>query len=363
MMIRPYQQQAVNWLIKQQRGICQAPAGSGKTVIGAEAAKRVPHQKLAVIAGTVDQLLQWEKALTEAGINEFKLVCGVSKASVAHYDLVIVDECHHSPASEWRKKIDSTCGRLWGFSATPFSDNQERNTDMHALFGGQVYVVERNRLVADGHITPGLVKFLKAHDKDAEARIDERSKELVASKKHRYPWLFAVPESRREQENRCIWQACVEIGLCSNARRDCAIVRTARQESGAGEQVLILIATIDHGKRINSMLPGAELCYSKINKRKRKEMIQRFREKHFPILIASTLADEGLDVPCASVLIVGNAGRSKTKIEQRTGRVLRPHPGKAAGVIYDFSDDFHFMLRAQSRARARIYKKLGYTIS
>lgn len=363
MKLRPYQQQAVDWIAKQQRGICQAPAGSGKTVIGSVAAKRVPHNNLAVIANTMDQLDQWKVALNREGITDVKLICGVSKACVQDYDLVIVDECHHAPAAQWRKKIGSTSGRIWGFSATPFCDDSERNTYMHELFGNNLHVVQREQLVQNGHLTPAVVKFLESHDQDAEQRIDERAKELVATRKRRYPWMFCAPEKRREQENRAIWQACTEIGICRNALRDCAIVRKATTESRKGQQVLILIATIEHGERIAGMIDGAELCHGKIGKRKRRDLIAGFRNEAFAVLVASTLADEGLDVPCASVLIVGNAGRSKTKIEQRTGRVLRPYPGKTTALIYDFRDSFHFMLRAQSRARERMYRKLGYTIS
>jgi superfamily II DNA or RNA helicase len=79
-------------------------------------------------------------------------------------------------------------------------------------------------------------------------------------------------------------------------------------------------------------------------------------------MIATSLADEGLDVPRAAVLILAAGGRSASKIEQRTGRVMRPHESKEIGTIHDFADEGASFAHAQFKARMKIYKKLGYTI-
>lgn len=79
-------------------------------------------------------------------------------------------------------------------------------------------------------------------------------------------------------------------------------------------------------------------------------------------VIAASLADEGLDLPMANVLILVSGGRSSAKIEQRTGRVLRQWVGKEGSLIYDFEDHQHPMMRRHAMARQRLYWKLGYTI-
>ena len=70
--------------------------------------------------------------------------------------------------------------------------------------------------------------------------------------------------------------------------------------------------------------------------------------------------EEGFDAPIANVIIMAGCGRSERKAIQSTGRVLRPHDGKACGIIHDFRDGFHPMLQRQSQARARIYRQLNY---
>lgn len=79
-------------------------------------------------------------------------------------------------------------------------------------------------------------------------------------------------------------------------------------------------------------------------------------------MIATSLADEGLDVPRANILILAGGGRSGARIEQRTGRVLRTFHGKSRGVIYDFFDTQHYYLLAQSKRREKLYQSLNYHI-
>ncbi len=80
-------------------------------------------------------------------------------------------------------------------------------------------------------------------------------------------------------------------------------------------------------------------------------------------MIATSSADEGMDVPRASRLILATVGRSASKLEQRTGRVLRPFDGKDRSIIYDYADRGAAMAYWQHLARLRTYKKLGYVVA
>jgi superfamily II DNA or RNA helicase len=111
------------------------------------------------------------------------------------------------------------------------------------------------------------------------------------------------------------------------------------------------------------------MVFSKMGAKKRREAIAAFGSGECRCMIATSLADEGLDVPRANVLIQVSAGRSAAKAEQRTGRVLRAfhdaHTGKEKkeGIIHDFSDLHHYFLAAQSRRRIAVYRSLGYQIT
>jgi ATP-dependent helicase YprA (DUF1998 family) len=93
------------------------------------------------------------------------------------------------------------------------------------------------------------------------------------------------------------------------------------------------------------------------------EAIEGFRDGSIRCMIATSLADEGMDVPRASVLILATVGRSAAKLEQRTGRVMRPHESKTFGVVYDYADKGSKMAYYQHLARLKTYKALGYSIN
>jgi len=57
---------------------------------------------------------------------------------------------------------------------------------------------------------------------------------------------------------------------------------------------------------------------------------------------------------------MAGCGRSERKAIQSTGRILRPHNGKLCGIIHDFHDECHPMLKRQSYSRLGIYKQLNY---
>ena len=127
-----------------------------------------------------------------------------------------------------------------------------------------------------------------------------------------------------------------------------------------GDSILILVDNKEHGKKLESMIGGSVFVSSCTGKRSKK--MDAFKSGSSKILIATSLADEGLDTPIAEVLIMATPGKAAGKVIQRTGRVLRPHPGKDKGIIYEFRDMSHGMLTAQHWARVRVYKQQGYRI-
>jgi superfamily II DNA or RNA helicase len=87
----------------------------------------------------------------------------------------------------------------------------------------------------------------------------------------------------------------------------------------------------------------------------RNKALESLRDKSNPVLIATSLADEGLDLPSLDVLILAGAGKSETRALQRIGRVIRPHPGKKRATIVDFWDQCLY-LEQHSRQRFEIYQ-------
>jgi len=139
------------------------------------------------------------------------------------------------------------------------------------------------------------------------------------------------------KERECEYAATIDA-LISNDLRNQDAIGIAKAEMGGGQSVLILVAEVAHAQQLEKQIPGSVAVYSKLGAKKRKEAIEGMRDGSLKCMIATSLADEGLDVPRISVIIKLGVGRSARLAEQRTGRAMRPFEGKVKGVIYDYAD-------------------------
>ena len=361
MILRPYQLRASEFLQSRRRAAIHAPAGSGKTVIGAHALSKAVFEGAIVkwLANTREQVDQAVTALTafNPGVNvDLEVCCVASEPDTRSADFIVTDECHHTPARTWKSCVDAAppnC-RIWGLSATPWSGDPERDALLRSVFT-EFHEVSRAELVEAGNLEEGKA-FLwdvdpeGAFDDDINAKAEEETKRRV--KRFRF-----VPED--EHRRRAQWQFTQEA-LRNNGPRNQFAVLKATEEVANGQSVLVLVHAIEHGEELLAGLPDAAMVFSKIGAKKRRDRIGAFREGSLKCLIATSLADEGLDVPVASRLVLVAGGRSAGKLEQRAGRVLRPYAGKTGGIIHDFLDRGARLANAQAWARLRTYESLGY---
>jgi superfamily II DNA or RNA helicase len=155
----------------------------------------------------------------------------------------------------------------------------------------------------------------------------------------------------------CAWESLVDIGIAQNVARN----EYARDVAIAhGDlQTLILVPRITLGEWYEREIPGAQLVHSKIGKKDRRAYMEEFKSGNLKTMIATSLADEGLDLPNAELLIMVSGGRSPQKTIQRASRVLRKTDTKNFATIYDFSDKFHPIGAFHARKRIKSYKQLG----
>jgi superfamily II DNA or RNA helicase len=364
--LRPYQQRAVDFLAARKipgaRALCVCPAGGGKTIIGAAALARAadPFDRIGWACNTREQFEQGRAAIEAAGVEAawVRCVAGLTREDAAGVDFLVVDEVHHLPSASWSLFADACRGVIWGLTATPKSPDPERNFWFARFWGeGNTITIPRAEVMAGGHLAQGVVRII---DLDTPGEFDDiiNGAAQIESLKmsRRYPGQDGAELFRRAQ-----WRATLDL-LIENPARNAAVVATALREIGAGHSVLILVAEIEQGERFAALIPDSIVAHSKMGAKKRREAIGAFRDGSLRCLIATSLADEGLDVPRASVLILATAGRSGAKLEQRTGRVMRPHEGKGVGLVYDFADAGASMAHSQHKARRRVYRQLGYRI-
>ncbi len=357
MRLRNYQQEAVDFLVARKRGFIVAPAGSGKTVIGAAAVARVvrPGQKVVWIGGTLEQVEQAGAAFARTPGPDgvvLTIKCAAALPDTSDADVIVIDEAAHTPAATWIRAVSGVTGKIiFGLSATPWSEDEERNSILRGVFK-EFHTIKRELLLASGHLVEGKVWM---HDLDIPGQFDAEIEAATRIEVTRRVRAFRnVPLF--EHQRRAQWQITQEF-VQKNPVRNSKIVDLAL---ASADSTLVLIHSIEHGEFLATGISGALVVHSKLPKKKRTQAIADFRSGALRVMLATSLADEGLDVPRASCLILAAGGRSAGKLEQRAGRVLRPFEGKASGTIHDFCDKGAQFAAAQARARMKVYETLGY---
>ena len=223
---------------------------------------------------------------------------------------IYFDEMHHASASTAMGVLTSSVNAYWryGGSATPYREDGAEIV-LQALFGKKIVDVTASFLIEGGWLlTPHIFFVPVRHDISY----------------HSYPKIYSECISGNEVFNKHV------ANLSSNLMKK-------------GLSSLILVKTYQQGnlikKFINENYGDIEFITGKMSRSKRKEAINQVREKRSMGMIATSLADEGLDVPVLDLVVPAGGGASATKTHQRVGRSIRPdysssNRRKDSAVVY-----------------------------
>jgi superfamily II DNA or RNA helicase len=371
------------------------PAGGGKTIIAAAALAKVadPFDRIGWVCNTREQAEQAAKALAACGVSPTWIRCmaGLTPNEAAQVEYLVIDEAHHvASAVTWQMVFAACKGVCWGLTATPKSGDLDKDAFFMGLWKSGVVTVPREELLDAGHLAKGVVRILDVDTaNEHQAAIDAgtckhlledysesrvfgvaaciapilRSGDYCGADAQRVlARLAKIHGERFEQaEKRHAWRQTLKCVL-SSEKRNAKAVEVAQKHIEAGDTVIILVGSIEQGKALAEQIPGAICAYSGMGKKARTHVMEAMRSGAVRCMVATSLADEGLDIPRASVLIYATFGKSLRLIEQRSGRVMRTHEGKDFGIVYDFADTGAGMARHHSRSRITQYRKLGYKI-
>ena len=361
---REYQDRAAAWLSVRKRGIVQSAAGSGKTRIVSLAlnsvitkVERTRPVKIGWIAPTIETRNQGEEAMAQfpaVAAQDIKIECAQAETDWSDRDILIVDEMQFGGSNQWSKQIKSCQNCRWGVSATPWVENDdERNKAVSELFDNQVFVIKREEVAHK--LVPAIVYMNDHADDGLQAVIDEKIEKDY--QRQRKWWKGEDWELRAVVS----WNACIKLGIVSNKSRNdrCIYLST----SHAKDHVLMLVNEIEHGEFLSSKIPNSKLCFSKMGKKNRREVLESFKSGELNCVVSTSLADIGLDVPICNVIVLVSGGRNEAKTIQRVGRAQRLYPGKTHAIIYDFTDEFaHPLMFKHAKKRMSVYRELGYQV-
>jgi len=157
------------------------------------------------------------------------------------------------------------------------------------------------------------------------------------------------------------WAAHYSKYVVNNEVRNRWIAERALYHMERSRPVIVLVKHVPHAENIAELMNHkCEILTSSGDPAKtpknRKKYLDQMRNRELMCIIATSLLDEGVDVPAASVGIFAGGGKSSTRELQRVGRFIRKDPNdpnKTNAYIEEFYDHTRF-LSHHTKARLKI---------
>lgn len=261
------------------------------------------------------------------------------------YGQVIVDECHHVPATAFEAAVRAIPARYWvGLTATPY-----RRDGLDDLIGFQLGPVRHTFT----HAAPDTLEGASAQRPRPVLVVHSTSFQLEE------PVDFAVPGAITS----------VHTALAEDEPRNEQIVTDVVDALGRGRHCLVLAQRIGHVDHLAATLTAREfdpvVLKGGMGAKQRAIANERLTPTGDspPLLVVATghVVGEGFDCPALDTLFLAGPVSFKGRLVQYAGRVLRPHQGKQTAEVHDYHDVEVPVLAAALAKRAPGYISLGFS--
>lgn len=364
---RDYQAEGIAALKKNTQGIVVLPCGGGKTKLGLGSAIAIGRTTLILVCSN-DLLEQWCDSIREDLGIEPGVICGNKKVKIReitvasiqkldrllkddnnelirHFGLVIMDEAHHTPAKMFFRVLRRIPAR-WRLGLTATPDRQDGLTDLtYWSFGEELIRKTVPDLIKAGVLMVPTVKVVRS-EFSYDFR-DSNGKE-IKDQSRRLEYL-----TRRLEGNRARAElVCRVVAHCAEHGQ---VLVLANRQSVCLKTAKILEETYG----IRSIV----LTSKRASKTQRKATIEAFKDPKslIRVVIATSLADEGLDIRHLSRVVMAWPERAEGSTMQRAGRLQRPDYQKEP-ELWEIVDSEVKTLKNRWDARRRVYQRNGFPI-
>jgi superfamily II DNA or RNA helicase len=330
--LRPYQHAGIKRIFEAwdpnrlnlMNVLFQMPTGTGKTTVFSEIVRKAHKKKkkvLIVVHRTelveqiADRLAQFnvDVGIISANIKtnlehdvQVATIQTLSRRTYPPADIVIIDECHHSKASTYKRLWEIyPNARFLGVTATPVRINGEGFDDLFDTLiplGTLSYFFENNYLAPIKH--------------------------LVCS----IPDLSKVKQKMRDYDIQMLRNVMLDNSLMAN------LVESYKKYV-PGRKTIVFAVDIEHSKEIVQRYNQADIPAVHLDantpKAERKEILEKFKAGEYLILSNVDIVSEGFDVPDCEAVQLARPTKSLVLYLQQVGRCMRIAPGKEFGYVLD----------------------------
>lgn len=226
------------------------------------------------------------------------------------FDMIVIDEAHHSAAASWQKVIDRfPNAKVIHMTATPFrSDRQEIDGELVFRYPFRSATLK------------GYVKRLKAsYVAPAEIELgfsDERGR------------TYTLEDVLRLKEEEWFSRGVALARPCNQHIVDSSLEKLEElRQSGTRHQLITVACSINHAREIRSLYQergfNADVIHSKQSEDEQEAILNALRNGTLDCIIQVQMLGEGFDHPKLSVAAIFRPFRTLAPYIQFVGRIMR----------------------------------------
>jgi len=356
--LRPYQQGAVKMALDKGSGIIKLPTASGKSAVISYIIRHTQQSILDVLYIIIcprsqlllqfrDEMLHlygfkpseiglWDGTTKDWDAQPVLITTRQSITKSPETDVIInqltekmrdrrimmiVDECHEA-RGETLTNLLKYIDPQWRFG---FTGSLPRGIcdllDVRRFLGTVIYSQKTSDLIAQGYLPPLEVIVMCLTHNMPDMEYDDEVEALNAS-----PYRNAV------------------------------ITKIARYETTQEKNVLILVDRVEHGRLLQSVIPGSVFLHGKDKVKVRYEVQKECENTIGRIIIATTgIFSMGINIKKLHVVVLTGITSSKILLLQSVGRGLREHATKDKLRVYDMADSTKYSQKHMME-RLRVYR-------
>lgn len=342
--LRPYQQEAVDLMLANYRGVINFATGLGKTLVATHLVQQYKKRTL-VVCPSDSVAKQFYNQFVECfgkkkvgfyggGKKEISDVTVGIAASVSKYvdefrradlGLVIFDETHHTPAATFYDISEglAQCGKIFGLTAT---DYRSDGKDIMITAGCGPVLIRRDIKwgVENGFLAEPYFIVREV----ATGGRDFKDDKIKAYKEH----------------------------VLNSSLMKSRIENDARALMTSGKAVLILVDEVAHGEELAKAL-GIPFATG-LDKKSQSYVDDLNAHKIMGLVGTDGKVGEGTDTKNVDALILANFVASKGPVTQAVGRGLRKQGTKIKCLILDYIPVDSTMLKRHGYNRVGYYEEI-----
>jgi superfamily II DNA or RNA helicase len=375
----PHQDEAVRALLANKRGVIKSPTGSGKTAIIAAVARYlweerdwrslivVPKKGLLhqtaqelermfdgdievgvlgdsirkpgpITVGTAQTLIGFKPRTRKRGGKTERIPADPTiREVVRNYETLFLDETHRASSDSWQDiSLASGAVRRYGLSGTPQKGDEIADLKMEGATGPTLLDVSAETLI--------------------EAKLASKPKIAV---------VMSDAASGAKLDKATPYKEAYETGVVDNDDHNLAVVRAVEWLIDHKRQTLVLCRRRKHFTNLSTLMEsrGVEhhAVWGDTATEEREFAKKSLKAKKTPVVLATTIWDEGEDVPSIDAIVLAEGVKASTNAIQRVGRGMRKG-GDFEVWIVDFAPTCHPVLMNHAAERCEAYEKEGYDV-